>query len=215
MSAAALLARGLSPEDLDAITLDPTNTGDATAWPWTGHVPWERIPPGERGATLRDVHDYARWKWATEHAGEKRWAAQVSRLWELTTTAEAARRAEHLVAEAEQERLATIEAERIADELRPAAAKGEAFTSKGRGKGAVKKAIRALLGRDVEMKNADIWIGLKALAEGKTKSPIKGYMFQDNHAGRYIEDPKGHNVMDFKSFQTRVSEVRRELKFTD
>lgn len=118
MSAAPLLARGFSAEDLNEIKLDPTNTGDATAWPWSGHVQWGRIPPGERGATLLDIHDYARWKWATEHAGEKRWASQVARLWELTTTAEAARRAGQLVVEAEQERLAAQEAERDAREAK-------------------------------------------------------------------------------------------------
>ena len=116
MSAAPLLARGFSAEDLNEITLDPTNTGDATAWPWTGHVPWGRIPPDERGATLLDIHDYARWKWATEHAREKRWASQVARLLELTTKAEAARRAEQLAADAEQERLAAQESDRKREE---------------------------------------------------------------------------------------------------
>lgn len=207
MSAAApLLARGFTSEDLQAITLDPTKTGDPTYWPWAGALPWSRIAPDERGAVVLEAHDWAREKWATEHATQPRWAKQVARLWELTTKAETARVTDRAKGDA-----ARLAAELI-DTL-PLADHGSKFAP-GRQKGAV-GAIRKKVGQVLKIKRVDgrkwtaelVWAELEGMGAKWRPYYCSGY-----DAGRTINCRSDDTVqMGWRSFMNTMTDARGDV----
>lgn len=189
--AGRLRARGFTDAHLEMIKLEPRipdseddgYSRDPVYWPHSSYTADLRAAGTDCDAITSEIREFAIWKWVQAHHCDPLWSWEVSRLQEVLSRIDWA----------------------------PLVEIGIAFKPKGRGLGAVKKAIGAQLNRDPAMKNDAIWLALKAESEKlKGKSPIKGLHFLDNRAGKYIEDDNGRQIMNYRSFQSRVSEIKRE-----
>lgn len=94
-------------------------------------------------------------------------------------------------------------------ELKAAAARGDKFQAKGRGKGPFRKRIDALLKKNPAMKNPELWAEI-------AKKPPQGWVAMDNRAGMYFErqNPADGRMesFDYTTFCKRASEARKSLK---
>lgn len=69
--------------------------------------------------------------------------------------------------------------------------------------GVIKKFIQKKLGLNSALKNPELW---NALTELQPR-----YVACDNHIGKYIEGPNGHE-MTYETFSNKCAKVRKELK---
>ena len=69
----------------------------------------------------------------------------------------------------------------------------------------IRRAIRRALKANPTLKNAQLWAQIG-------KAPPKGYTFQDNRLGKYIEGPSAGSDMSYARFRNVASEERKALK---
>jgi hypothetical protein len=90
--------------------------------------------------------------------------------------------------------------------LEPNAALGEKFRRGRRVNtgGPIRKAIALALKRDQDMKPREIWAALAA-------NPPRGWAFNENRLGRYIEGPKASDGMKYARFSNICNEERAKI----
>lgn len=71
--------------------------------------------------------------------------------------------------------------------------------------GPIRKAIRRLLEKSPDLKNAGLWAELSV-------KPPKGWTFFDNHLGKYAEGPKGGQNMNYSTFRNVAALERKAFK---
>jgi hypothetical protein len=142
---------------------------------------------------------------AAEHSRE--WYAESILRWLNYTRAEIAR-GDAAQAAARALRLGDLLAEaRIKFRWEKAALTGQKFIAgrkSGTG-GPIRKAIARLLKKNQAMKNLELW-------ETLSDNPPRGWQFNDNHVGKYIEGPKGGDSMNYARFCNIASEEKRKLR---
>ncbi|HEV8647797.1 MAG TPA: hypothetical protein VGR01_19760 [Burkholderiales bacterium] len=87
------------------------------------------------------------------------------------------------------------------------AVRGEKFTP-GREPGSygpIRQAMARLLTKNPGMKNSDLWNALAG-------NPPRGWTFQENRVGKYIEGPTAGEGMDLPRFRNIAWEERRKHK---